>query len=103
MRAGGRLILPLTVTSDEGGTEGAIVKIIREPAGFAASFVSRVGIFPCAGARDADLNEKLATAFKRGDEKSVRSLRRDKHEASDACWFHGDTFCLSKIAVGTTS
>lgn len=101
LRAGGRLILPLTVTGDEGGTEGAIVKIIREPAGFAASFVSRVGIFPCAGARDAALNTKLTAAFKRGDEKSVQSLRRDKHKASDGCWFHGDTFCLSRIAVGT--
>lgn len=103
LRAGGRLILPLTVTGDEGGTEGAIIKITREPARFAASFVSRVGIFPCAGARDAALNKKLKAAFKRGDEKSVQSLRRDKHKASDACWFHGDTFCLSKIAVGTSS
>lgn len=103
LRAGGRLILPLTVTGDEGGTEGAIIKITREHAGFAASFVAQVGIFPCAGARDADLNEKLKEAFKRGDEKSVRSLRRDKHEASDACWFHNEQFCLSKISVGTSS
>lgn len=103
LRAGGRLILPLTVTGDEGGTEGAIIKITREHAGFTASFVAQVGIFPCAGARDADLNEKLKEAFKRGDEKSVRSLRRDKHESSDACWFHNEQFCLSKIAVGTSS
>lgn len=103
LRAGGRLILPLTVTGDEGGTEGAIIKITREHAGFAASFVAQVGIFPCAGARDADLNEKLKEAFKRGDEKSVRSLRRDKHEASDVCWFHNEQFCLSKISVGTSS
>lgn len=103
LRAGGRLILPLTVTGDEGGTEGAIIKITREHAGFTASFVAQVGIFPCAGARDADLNEKLKEAFKRGDEKSVRSLRRDKHEASDVCWFHNEQFCLSKIAVGTSS
>lgn len=103
LRAGGRLILPLTVTGDEGGTEGAIIKITREHAGFAASFVAQVGIFPCAGARDTDLNEKLKEAFKRGDEESVRSLRRDKHEASDACWFHNQQFCLSKIAVGTSS
>ena len=101
LRTGGRLILPLTVSGDEGGTEGAVVKIIREPAGFAASFVSRVGIFPCAGARDAALNKKLAAAFKRGNEKSVQSLRRDKHKASDGCWFHGDTFCLSKSSRTT--
>ena len=103
LRAGGRLILPLTVTGDEGGTEGAILKITREPAGFAASFVSRVGIFPCAGARDAALNRKLTAAFKRGGEKSVQSLRRDKHKESDACWLHDDIFCLSKMAIGTSS
>lgn len=99
LRPGGRLILPLTVTDDEGGTKGGIIKITRERAGFTASFVARVGIFPCAGARDADLNEKLKEAFKRGDEKSVQSLRRDQHESSDACWFHGESFCLSKMAV----
>ena len=99
LRPGGRLILPLTVTDDEGGTKGGIIKITRERAGFTASFVARVGIFPCAGARDADLNEKLKEAFKRGDEKSVQSLRRDQHESSDVCWFHGESFCLSKMAV----
>ena len=78
-------------------------KITREPAGFAASFVSRVGIFPCTGAREAALNRKLTAAFKRGDENSVQSLRRDKHKASDGCWFHDDTFCLSKMAVGASS
>ena len=30
LRTGGRLILPLTVTGEEGGTEGAILKITRE-------------------------------------------------------------------------
>jgi protein-L-isoaspartate(D-aspartate) O-methyltransferase len=103
LRTGGRLILPLTVAGEEGGTEGAILKITREHARFAASFVSRVRIFPCAGARNAALNRKLAAAFKRGDEKSVRSLRRDKHKASDACWYHGDAFCLSKITVVTST
>jgi len=103
LRAGGRLILPLTVTDDEGGTKGGIIKVTREHARFAALFVARVGIFPCAGARDADLNEKLKEAFKREDSKSVQSLRRDPHDPADTCWFHGETFCLSKVEVGRSS
>jgi len=99
--AGGRLVLPLTAADKEGGTEGGVFKITRQDGGFAASFVSQVGIFPCVGARDADLNEKLKEAFKRGDEKSVQSLRRDNHESSDACWFHGESFCLSKASAVT--
>jgi hypothetical protein len=26
---------------------------------------------------------------------AVKRLRRDAHEASDACWIHGATCCLS--------
>ncbi len=99
LRAGGRLILPLTVTGDEGGTEGAIIKITREHARFAASFVSPVGIYPCSGARDPELNEKLKKSFIRGDSKSVQSLRREPHGPADMCWLHAETFCLSKLPV----
>lgn len=102
LRPNGRLLIPLTVTdeTDRGG-DGRVLKITREPRGFTASFISEVRIFPCVGGRDPDLNEKLKEAFKRGDEKSVQSLRRDKHESSDACWFHGETFCLSKSSIAT--
>ena len=99
LRAGGRLILPLTAADDEGGTAGGVFKVTREDTGFVAAFVSRVGIFPCAGACDPALNDKLKEAFKRGDAKSVQSLRRYRHEAEDSCWFHGEGFCLSKVAM----
>lgn len=104
LRPGGRLLLPLTVTddTDEGGA-GRYLKVTRQLEGFTASFISGVRIFPCTGARDTDLNEKLKEAFKRGDEKSVRSLRRDRHDAADSCWFHSEQFCLSKNAVVPSS
>jgi protein-L-isoaspartate(D-aspartate) O-methyltransferase len=101
LRLDGRLIVPLTVTdndTDRGG-EGRILKVTRQPGGFTASFISGVRIFPCIGGRDTDLNQRLKEVFERGDWKSVQSLRQDRHESSDACWFHGETFCLSKIAV----
>jgi protein-L-isoaspartate(D-aspartate) O-methyltransferase len=100
LRPGGRLILPLTVTDDpELGGEGRILKVTRRSGGLAAHFVSGVGIFSCVGGRDAELNERLKHAFDQGDWKSVQSLRRDTHEPMDTCWFHGDSFCLSKLSI----
>jgi hypothetical protein len=43
----------------------------------------------------------LKEAFKRGDAKSVQSLRRDRHERSDTCWFHAEAFCLSRSSIAT--
>lgn len=103
LRVGGRLLLPLTANDAEGGTAGGILKVTRQDRTLSASFVSRVAIFPCFGARDSDLNEKLKEAFKRGDSKSVRSLRRDAHEPADTCWFHGESFCLSKVEIGRSN
>jgi len=102
LRPHGRLLMSLTVTenTDRGG-EGRVLKVTRQPEGFTASFISGVRIFPCVGGQDAELNQRLKEAFERGDAKSVQSLRRDKHESSDACWFHGETFCLSKSSIAT--
>lgn len=99
LRPGGRLLLPLTASDDEGGTSGGILKVKRQQGGLEAIFISRVGIFPCSGARDPDLNDKLNGAFDRGDWKSVQSLRRDPHDPTDTCWLHAESFCLSKLAV----
>lgn len=99
LRAGGQLILPLTATDDEGGTVGRVFKVTRQDAGLAACFICRVGIFPCSGARDADLNEQLKETFKRDDLISVQSLRREPHQPADSCWLHGRDFCLSKLPV----
>ncbi len=97
---GGRLLLPLTADDDEeGGTAGGVLKVKREAKGFAASFISRVGIFPCASARDPEMNERLRNAFKRNISASVQSLRRDAHKPAGTCWLHGKNFCLSKLAI----
>lgn len=99
LRPGGRLLLPLTAADEEGGTTGGVLKVRREQTGFTASFISQVGIFPCAGARDPEMNERLRKAFKRKDSASVQSLLRDAHERADSCWLHAENFCLSKLAI----
>jgi protein-L-isoaspartate(D-aspartate) O-methyltransferase len=100
LRPAGRLILPLTVTSDtDPGGAGRILKVTRQPEGFTASFISGVGIFSCVGGRDTELNQRLKEAFDRDDWKSVQSLRREPHEPADSCWLHNENFCLSKLLV----
>jgi len=100
LRHGGRLLLFLTAETDTAGSGGGyVLKVTFKPGGLACCFISRVGVFSCVGTRDPELNEKLKNAFTGETWKSVQSLRRDAHEATDTCWLHGETFCLSKLAV----
>ena len=102
LRPGGRLIVPLTVAVDASGNgRGGMLKITRQPRGLAARFISEVSIFPCIGARDPELNERLREAFRRGKWESMQSVRRDPHEPAETCWFHSRDFCLSTVAVPT--
>ncbi|HYH86244.1 MAG TPA: methyltransferase domain-containing protein [Pyrinomonadaceae bacterium] len=93
---GGRLIVPLTVARNqvEGGG-GFMLKVRREGDAYAARILSPVAIFPCVGSRDEAANTRLREALMRGNFPAVRSLRRDAHEAGEACWLHGEDFCLS--------
>jgi protein-L-isoaspartate(D-aspartate) O-methyltransferase len=100
LRAGGRLLVPLTVainTLGHGG--GGMLKVTRHPRGFSARFISEVRIFPCIGARDAEMNEKLREALRGGAWQAVESLRRDPHEPTGTCWLHGRAFCLSTLVL----
>jgi protein-L-isoaspartate(D-aspartate) O-methyltransferase len=100
LQLGGRLLMPLTVEEEVNGPQwGRVLKVAHRPHGFVARFVSEVGIFPCSGARDPRFNDKLKEAFKRGDWKSVQSLRREPHQPTDTCWLHSESFCLSELAV----
>jgi protein-L-isoaspartate(D-aspartate) O-methyltransferase len=97
LRDGGRLILPLTYAppGQPNGT-GVMVGVTRQTGGYAARILGPVAIYPCEGARRdasnalvAGVMAKLATAG------TVRSLRRDAHEATDRCWLHDVDCCLS--------
>jgi protein-L-isoaspartate(D-aspartate) O-methyltransferase len=97
------LILYLTVTSDNTGTgKGGMLKVRREGQGYSARFLSPVAVFHCSGARDEGANRRLLEPIMRGRWGSVQSLRRDAHELNDACWLHGDNFCLSSLPVPRT-
>jgi protein-L-isoaspartate(D-aspartate) O-methyltransferase len=93
LRPGGRLLFPLT--SQRLG--GFMLKVTRAGAGerFAAQLLCRAWFIPFAGARDAALDARLATAIEGGHSDLVRSLRLDRHVPDGSCWLHGDGFCLS--------
>jgi protein-L-isoaspartate(D-aspartate) O-methyltransferase len=98
LRPQGRLIFPLTATDiDNRHGSGGMLRVIREASGYAAHFISHVGIFPCLSGRDSDLNERLHKLFGAGAHiwQRVRSLRPEPHVPEDSCWLHTDEFCLS--------
>ncbi len=95
---GGRMLLPLTTDAAVHGW-GFVLLIERGARGLAARFVSPVGIFPCAGARDPDRNKRLTRAYASGTA-SVSSVRTEPHEADESCWMHSPGFCVSTLAVG---
>jgi protein-L-isoaspartate(D-aspartate) O-methyltransferase len=95
LRAGGRMLLPLT---NEQGT-GLMLMVTREPNGWTAQFVTGLTIFHCIGGRDTELCARLTAGFAEGSWRLVQSIRRDTHEPDCDCWLHVDGLCLSKRAV----
>lgn len=93
LRPGGRLVLPLT--SERLG--GFMLKVTRGQVSdrMEAEMLCRAWFIPFIGARDADLDRRLASQIEAGHADLVRSLRRDSHVPDGSCWLHGDGFCLS--------
>lgn len=97
MIRGGRMILPLTATMPAMGPigKGFLVLLTRREADFEAHALNLVTIYSALGIRDADLNAHLGRVLMRGFRPAVSRLRRDPHDESPACWFHGPGFCFS--------
>jgi protein-L-isoaspartate(D-aspartate) O-methyltransferase len=96
LRTNGRLLLPVTASSNEtdiGG--GAMFLITRRAGGFAVRYLSPVGIFPCLGGRSAALNRTLLGKAKESW-RNVKSVRIDQHVEDRSCWLHTDMCCLSE-------
>ena len=98
---GGRMLLPLTSGGFPAGGIGGVLRVERRGDAFAARFVSRVGIYPCLGARDPGCEKLLGEALAERPLAAfgVRSLRTRPHAREDACWLHSDGFCLSSQPV----
>jgi protein-L-isoaspartate(D-aspartate) O-methyltransferase len=96
LRLGGRLLFPLT-PAEVGGrpAPGAMLLVNRGPAErWGARFVCPAAFIPCAGARDDETAKKLSEAFRRGDSRNVRSLRRGE-PPDETSWMSGNGWWLS--------
>jgi protein-L-isoaspartate(D-aspartate) O-methyltransferase len=96
---GGRMILPLTANMPAMGPIGKGPLVLLTRTGGADSLdvrlVGFVAIFSAVGLRDESLNERLGQALMKSPMLQVKRLRRDRHDATNACWLHGPTACFS--------
>ncbi len=105
LRPNGRLLFPLTPSDGPGGMPGAggILLITRsEGDRYEARFLCPAMFIPCIGARDEETAAKLSVAFKRGDFRNVKSLRRGT-EPDETCWCAGNGWWLSSASMSDTA
>jgi protein-L-isoaspartate(D-aspartate) O-methyltransferase len=99
LRQGGRLLMPLTIATSPTLGTGAMIKIVREPAGFAAGALTFLAILNGGNLRDpeleAPLRQTLGAAMASGAIFKLQSLRRDAHEPDESCLWHTPGACLS--------
>jgi protein-L-isoaspartate(D-aspartate) O-methyltransferase len=98
LRPGGRLLFPLIGGQGPTNDVGGMLLVTRVEDLYPAKFISAVSFIPCIGASDEKSMERLWHAFQRGDAKSVQSLRRGT-QPDKSCWFAGDGWWLSRVAV----
>lgn len=97
LQLNGRLLFPLTPADGPGGmpgTGGMLLVTRNDSDSFDARFVCPTRFVSCVGARDEETAQKLSVAFKRGDFRNVRSLRRNS-QPDDSCWCAGNGWWLS--------
>jgi protein-L-isoaspartate(D-aspartate) O-methyltransferase len=91
----GRLVFPMTTNAG-----GGMLLVKRRTADqFDARFLCPVWFYEFAGARDAEVSNRLAQAFAQDRGAGVKSLRTDQHGEEATCWLHGDGWCLSSRQV----
>lgn len=92
---GGRLLAPITVPMTPNLGKGFMLKIIRQPGGYAAQMVSFVAIYSAVSGRDPQREAALGKVLATGTFMKIKSVRRDRHAPDDTCAVHGEEVCLS--------
>ena len=95
LRAGGRLVVPLTMATTATLGLGTMIKIVRCPEGFSAESVTTLAIYSCVNARDPQMEAPLKKAFTTGALTRMKSVRRGPHEPADTCLLHAPEVCIS--------
>jgi len=98
MRAGARLMLPLTAAFPGMGPigKGTVVMVTKndDTSQYAARTITVTAIYSALGLRDDRLNEQLIELLKKNPFPRLKALRLDHHEQSADCWLHGDAWCF---------
>lgn len=95
LRPGGRLVLPITMPMAPNLGKGVMLKIIRQPNGYAAQLVTFVAIYSATSGRDPQREALIGKALATGGLMKVKSVRRDQHMPDETCALHGGEVCLS--------
>jgi protein-L-isoaspartate(D-aspartate) O-methyltransferase len=103
LRAGGRLMLPLTVDGEwpvpGGGTWkggwGKVLLLTKVGESFDARFVRRCGFTNCVSGHALEIDARLRQSFARDQDNNVHSLRRAGDTRDDSCWFDAGDWWLS--------
>jgi protein-L-isoaspartate(D-aspartate) O-methyltransferase len=103
LRPNGRLLFPLTSAgvANRPGPGGMLLvtKVAEEQ--FKAQFVCPATFIACIGARDdEDTGKRLGDAFRRGNLRDVRSLRRAT-QPDETSWFSGSGWWLSTAPLAS--
>lgn len=95
----GRLLFPLTADGPKPHWGSGTMLLVSRCANgsFGARFLTPVAFVHFEGGRDPECSARLLQALRLRFPKAgeVRSLRDDLHDEGEACWLHGETFCLS--------
>ena len=97
LKAGGRMIAPITDAHDHGLV--FLFHKLRDGSSWSARLLSFTRHYPCLGTRDTDDLAAVAAALPTGPTR-VASLVTETHRQDESCWLHGDGWCLSTTPPG---
>jgi protein-L-isoaspartate(D-aspartate) O-methyltransferase len=101
----GRLVVPLTVpmlgpSGHSNLSRGIVFLIERAGEDYGATMIGGTVIYSTTGRSSLRARRQLMRSLQDYTPHDVRSLRRDPHARSAACWFHCRPVCLSRHAPG---
>ena len=94
----GRMVIHLTMEHENSGLgSGASLLLTKKGQHFSVKYLHWCNVYSCLGLRTEEGDKKLTELYSTRDWNLIRSLRCDKHEEEDSCWYHTDSFCFSEL------